>query len=70
MTNPPNNENVHEGLINGNNQVINDGQNLQSKIIESFKKSWLTAIIGCIFCILGICLLFWNEVIYNCCDNT
>ncbi|KAK0180288.1 hypothetical protein PV327_005948 [Microctonus hyperodae] len=59
---PPNNENVREGLINENNhQGINDGQTLQSKIIETFKKSWLTAIIGCILCILGICLLFLNE---------
>ncbi|KAL0109598.1 hypothetical protein PUN28_014566 [Cardiocondyla obscurior] len=30
-------------------------------ILDQLKQSWLTAVIGCIMCVTGMCLLFWNE---------
>lgn len=31
-------------------------------VLEQFRESWLTAIIGSILFATGMCLLFWNEV--------
>ncbi|CAD6234124.1 GSCOCG00007576001-RA-CDS [Cotesia congregata] len=46
---------------NANPQINNNLRHLSPTIIEQLKKSWLTAIIGCILCAVGTCLLFWNE---------
>lgn len=36
--------------------------NVPMSVLEQFRESWLTAIIGSILFATGMCLLFWNEV--------
>lgn len=39
-----------------------ESNSVQATVMEQFKESWLTAIIGLILFATGMCLFVWNEV--------
>ncbi|KAF7997388.1 hypothetical protein HCN44_005665 [Aphidius gifuensis] len=57
--NQRNDESVESNSNNSNRLLQNN--RLPPSIVEQFRESWLTAIIGLILFATGMCLLFWNE---------
>ncbi|KAF7388159.1 hypothetical protein HZH66_010926 [Vespula vulgaris] len=51
-------EPIHQNRINGRQP---SPMNVPMSVLEQFRESWLTAIIGSILFATGMCLLFWNE---------
>ncbi|XP_015174416.1 PREDICTED: transmembrane protein 43 homolog [Polistes dominula] len=51
-------EPLHPNRINGRQP---SPINVPMSVLEQFRESWLTAIIGSILFATGMCLLFWNE---------
>ncbi|KAI4486767.1 transmembrane protein 43 homolog [Polistes fuscatus] len=51
-------EPIHPNRINGRQP---SPINVPMSVLEQFRESWLTAIIGSILFATGMCLLFWNE---------
>ncbi|KAI4502739.1 hypothetical protein M0802_001783 [Mischocyttarus mexicanus] len=51
-------EPIHPNRINGRQP---SPINVPMSVMEQFRESWLTAIIGSILFATGMCLLFWNE---------